>query len=256
MRRYFLLVAVVLIVSCWTQPARAQYGFNFGQTADPIAEIEAARNKVKQDRTKYAKPGGGRGPPAVLPSAADSPTRTAGWTSRAMPSRATRRCVATSATPESREAGPTARRGVPHAAVRGADRPGQVAHSVCMKRDGRGRPVPRCCPRRCAHAPAVWGVAAANVKSLPFQPISTASPGLDPLLEQRGRQRVGQPLLDHPLERPGAVGRVEALPRPAAASPSSLIRSVKLGLGELPLRAAGAGCRRSASAPPCPAGGR
>ena len=60
MRRYFLLVAVVLIVSCWTQPARAQYGFNFGQTADPIAEIEAARNKAKQDRSKYSKPGGGQ----------------------------------------------------------------------------------------------------------------------------------------------------------------------------------------------------
>ena len=59
MRRYFLLVAVVLIVSCWTQPARAQYGFNFGQTADPIEEIEAARSRAKQDRSKYSKPGGG-----------------------------------------------------------------------------------------------------------------------------------------------------------------------------------------------------
>ena len=65
MRRYILLVAVVLIVSCWTRPARAQYGF--GQTADPIAEIEAARNKAKQDRSKYSKPGGGQGAPRRAP---------------------------------------------------------------------------------------------------------------------------------------------------------------------------------------------
>jgi hypothetical protein len=57
MRRYILLVAVVMI-SCLAQPARAQYGYGFGQGADPIAEIEAARSKAKQDRTKYAKPGG------------------------------------------------------------------------------------------------------------------------------------------------------------------------------------------------------
>src|SRR4051794_33901218 len=53
MRRYVLLIAVVLIVSCWTLPARAQFGLP--QPADPNAEIEAARSKVKQDRSRYAK---------------------------------------------------------------------------------------------------------------------------------------------------------------------------------------------------------
>ena len=41
----------------------------------------------------------------------------------------------------------------------------------------------------------------------------------DFLLQQGGGQGVGQPLLDDPLERPGAVGRVEALLRPAAPWP-------------------------------------
>jgi len=55
-----LLVAVVLIVSCWSGSARAQYGF--GQGADPNAEIESARNQALQQRQKYAKPSGAGAP--------------------------------------------------------------------------------------------------------------------------------------------------------------------------------------------------
>jgi hypothetical protein len=60
MRRCFLLVAVVLMVSCWSGSARAQYGF--GQGADPNAEIESARKQALQQRQKYAKPSGAGAP--------------------------------------------------------------------------------------------------------------------------------------------------------------------------------------------------
>jgi len=60
MRRHFLFVAVVLVACSWSKPARAQFG-GFGQTADPVAEIEAARAKAKAERSKYAKSAGGAG---------------------------------------------------------------------------------------------------------------------------------------------------------------------------------------------------
>jgi len=57
-----LLAAVVLIVSCWTGTARAQYGFGFGQGSDPSAEIESARKQALQQQQKYAKSSGAVAP--------------------------------------------------------------------------------------------------------------------------------------------------------------------------------------------------
>jgi hypothetical protein len=58
MRRFVLFVAVVLVLASWTGPAWAQYGFGFGHSSDPNAEIEAARNQAKQQLQKYSKPSG------------------------------------------------------------------------------------------------------------------------------------------------------------------------------------------------------
>ena len=55
------------------------------------------------------------------------------------------------------------------------------------------------------------GLAGVNVKFVPSHPISTSAPLPTRSFKQRGGQRVGEPLLDDPLQRPGAVGRVEAL---------------------------------------------
>ena len=100
-----------------------------------------------------------------------------------------------------------------------------------------------------------WTGVKVNSSSRASQPISTVSPSAIRLLEQGGGQRVGQPLLDDPLERPGPVGRVEALlgqPRLGLVGDAE----GQPGLGELASGAGGAGCRRSGSAPPSPAGGR
>ena len=75
-----------------------------------------------------------------------------------------------------------------------------------------------------------------------------------PLQEEVG-QGIGDPLLDDPLQGAGAVGGVEPL---VGQLPLGLVVDVdrQAGLGQLASGACGAGCRRSWSARPSPAGGR
>ena len=157
MRRYILLVAVVLVVACWTRPARAQYGFGFGQTADPIAEIEAAEEQGQAGPHEVLEAGrqGGRVPPAVVPSAADLPTRTVRMDLSGHPVPGYPAVRGDLNTPGSR-----ARRGQRHGeACRTPPSGGLIGLdrsliSVSVSRDGRGRPVPqapktlRSCPGR------------------------------------------------------------------------------------------------------------
>jgi hypothetical protein len=63
MKRSFLLVAVMLLGSAWSPPARAQFGFSgFGAGPDPLSQIETARSQAKQRLQQYARvsPGVGR----------------------------------------------------------------------------------------------------------------------------------------------------------------------------------------------------
>ncbi len=77
----------------------------------------------------------------------------------------------------------------------------------------------------------------------------------DLLLQERGGQPVGQPLLDDPLERPGAVGRVESLlGQPLLGLVGDAERQP--GLGELRLEPADLDLDDLGQLRPCPAGGR
>jgi hypothetical protein len=64
MKRFFMLVAVVILSTSWASPAQAQLGFGgFGGDTDTVSEIEAARSQIKLKNKNYskAKPRAGKG---------------------------------------------------------------------------------------------------------------------------------------------------------------------------------------------------
>ena len=57
MKRFILFVAVVILASAWSSPAKAQYGLGgLGNIPDMSAEVDAMRTEQKQQVSKYAKP--------------------------------------------------------------------------------------------------------------------------------------------------------------------------------------------------------
>src|SRR5262249_18445097 len=57
MKCFILSVAVVILASAWSSPAKAQFGMGgFGPPADMNAEIDAMRSQQKGDASKYTKP--------------------------------------------------------------------------------------------------------------------------------------------------------------------------------------------------------
>ena len=63
MKRFFMLVAVVILSALWASPAQAQLGIGgFGGMTDPLSKIEAARSQMKLRNQQYtkAKPKAGR----------------------------------------------------------------------------------------------------------------------------------------------------------------------------------------------------
>jgi hypothetical protein len=56
MKRFFMLVAVVILSASWASPAQAQFGIGgFEGAADPLSQIEAARGLIKQRNQQYTK---------------------------------------------------------------------------------------------------------------------------------------------------------------------------------------------------------
>jgi hypothetical protein len=63
MKRFFMLVAVVILSASWASPAQAQIGIGgFGGVTDPLSKIEAAKSQTKLRKQEYtkAKPKAGR----------------------------------------------------------------------------------------------------------------------------------------------------------------------------------------------------
>lgn len=57
MKHFLLCVAVVVLATGWSSPAKAQFGLGgFGNIRDMGAEVDAMRTKQKADSNKYAKP--------------------------------------------------------------------------------------------------------------------------------------------------------------------------------------------------------
>jgi len=56
MKRFIISVAVVILASAWSSPAKAQYGLGgYGSIPDMSAEVDAMRAQQKQEASKYTK---------------------------------------------------------------------------------------------------------------------------------------------------------------------------------------------------------
>jgi hypothetical protein len=68
MKRFISSVAVVILASAWSSPAKAQYGIGgFGEPADMSAEVDAMRAQQKGQANKYTR--------APVRGARSAPTR-------------------------------------------------------------------------------------------------------------------------------------------------------------------------------------
>lgn len=64
MKRFLMLVAVVILCVSWASPAQAQLGIGgIGGESDPLGQIEAARSEAKLRKQQYSKvkPKAGKG---------------------------------------------------------------------------------------------------------------------------------------------------------------------------------------------------
>ncbi len=92
MKRFFMLMAVVILSTSWASPAQAQLGIGgFGGVSGPLRGIEAAKSQTKLKNQHYtkARPKSGRRRPPVPPSPRTITIRStdsAGWIFPAIPS--------------------------------------------------------------------------------------------------------------------------------------------------------------------------